>query len=426
MVPNILKNKKKSPAAKIKVGLDITAPFIGREVGLSPGEIALDTATAGLGSLFMEDINRRKYVKEKGYGDAYDRARAKISGADMYPGMNVEKSSFKLTDEEDYAFNVLGKEFDEQLAKTREEEAAQYDKIQKQYEDVELGLSGPLQNVFPTNVLAEAAYKRYALPPVMQGLANIRERRANIREKQQPGNYNFLGAPLNKFIEPRTNFKIGGDPKDKKKTTPALDKPTIPIDPNAPTDPSRRDFMEKGAGLGALGVGLATGAVKFAPEIKKAVTSVTTQIDQMPEIIGELYFTIKNRGKITDYGRSENPITIELGPYKLEEGPGGFSITKTTDSDYRYQQEYFEVQTDPEKGAIGYEELTVRPDLDGKLKDVDYGVELDTYREIGEFLAKVRGDDSLIKIADEDILKQIEKEEAYKRSLQKKGTGEND
>jgi hypothetical protein len=64
--------------------------------------------------------------------------------------------------------------------------------------------------------------------------------------------------------------------------------------------------------------------------------------------------------------------------------------------------------------------------MDGKLKDVDYGVELNTYREIGEDLAKIKNDDSLIKIADDDIAKQIEKEEALKESLGKKGMGEND
>jgi len=224
----------------------------------------------------------------------------------------------------------------------------------------------------------------------------------------------------------RVGMKIGGDPKDKKKTTPALDKPIIQIDPNAPIDPGRRDFMEKGAGMG-LGLGaLATGLVKFAPEIKKAVTNVTTTIvDEVPEIIQQLYFTIRNLGKTTDYGR-DGIVKTKLGKYELIEEPGGYSITKMTDSDFRYQQEYFGVTTDPEKGVIHYEELTALPDMDGKLKDIDYGVELDTYREIGEDLAKIKGDDSLIKIADDDIAKQIEKEEAFKKSLQKKGTGEND
>jgi len=222
----------------------------------------------------------------------------------------------------------------------------------------------------------------------------------------------------------RVEMKIGGDPKDKKKTTPALDKPTIQIDPNAPIDPGRRDFMEKGAGMG-VGLGaLATGLVKFAPEIKKAVSGVTTQIAEVPNIIKELFFTIKNLGQITQSGKGT--VKTKLGPYTLEEGPGGYNITKTTDSDYRYQQEYFEVITDPEKGVIHYEELTALPDMDGKLKDVDYGVDLDTYREIGEDLAKIKNDDSLIKIANDDIAKQIEKEEAFKKSLQKKGTGEND
>ena len=262
-------------------------------------------------------------------------------------------------------------------------------------------------------------------------LEKIRQNRELLNQQRAQERLNMLNLIEGK-INPnatayRSEFSTGGDPKDKKKTTPALDKPTIPIDPNAPTDPGRRDFMEKGAGLGALGVGLATGAVKFAPEIKKAVTGVTSQIDKVPNIVNELYFTIKNFGKQTDYPKPGSAtMKYEFGPYKMEEGPGGYNITKTTDSDYRYQEEYFEVYRDPETGVIEYEELTVRPDMDGKLKDVDYGVELDSYREIGEDLAKIRGDDSLIKIADDDIIKQIEKEEAYKRSLQKKGTGEND
>jgi hypothetical protein len=212
----------------------------------------------------------------------------------------------------------------------------------------------------------------------------------------------------------RVGMKIGGDPKDKKKTP--FDKPTLPIDPNAPQDPGRRTFME-GVGLGGLGIaGLLSGAIKFAPEIKKAVTGVTTQMTEVPNIVKELYATIKNLGQVTDYSK-KGVVKTELGPYELNEYPGGYNITKKTDSDYRYQEESFEVQTDPEYGVIDYEELTVRPDMDGKLKDVDYGVELETYREIGEDLAKIKKDDSLIKIADDDIAKQIEKEQAYKEAL---------
>jgi hypothetical protein len=182
----------------------------------------------------------------------------------------------------------------------------------------------------------------------------------------------------------------------------------------------------EGVGLGGLGIaGLLSGAIKFAPEIKKAVTGVTTQITEVPNIIKELYATIKNLGQVTDYSK-KGVVKTELGNYTLIEEPGGYSITKMTDSDFRYQQEYFGVQTDPEYGVIDYEELTALPDMDGKLKDVDYGVELSTYREIGEDLAKIRNDDSLIKIADEDTIKQIEKEEALKESLGKKGMGEND
>ena len=260
-----------------------------------------------------------------------------------------------------------------------------------------------------------------------EGIEQLRRQAGDIQLQEFMSKFGIPYDPDREYaFGGRVGFEKGGSSSDKKKTTPALDKPTIQIDPNAPVDPDRRDFMEKGAGIG-VGLGaLATGLVKFAPEIKKAATKATTVIEnEVPEIIKQLYFTIRNRGKTTDYG-GNGVVKTKLGPYTLEEGPGGYNITKMTDSDFRYQQEYFEVITDPEKGVIHYEELTALPDIDGKLKDVDYGVDLDTYREIGEDLAKIKNDDSLIKIANDDIAKQIEKEEAFKKSLQKKGTGEND
>ena len=87
----------------------------------------------------------------------------------------------------------------------------------------------------------------------------------------------------------------------------------------------------------------------------------------------------------------------------MEEGPGGYSITKTNEGEYVYSEEYFGVYKDPETGMIEYEELTVRPDSDGKLKDVDYGVDVEAYREIGEDLEKTTGENIYKSIAEDDI-----------------------
>jgi len=402
-------------AAKIgAVETGFGLPFLRLEeyLGTRPKDAMYNAPTLSMYEYFKNRAGgprRQAFAQRQGLGEEYISATEKMKDAvRKFGGVKneaeilplMENAGIGLTDKEKEAyFQIGGSEFDKYEQFRAERQAAEYAKIRGELPEIFTETDDPFAKLIgiPATVMAKSYFGEQEAPPA----------------------YDFANGG-------RVGMKIGGDPKDKKKTTPALDKPTIPIDPNAPIDPGRRDFMEKGAGMG-LGLGaLTTGLVKFGPEIKKAVTNVTSQFDELPKIINELYFTIRNRGESVEYGR-DGLVTTKLGPYKLEEGPGGYNITKTTDGDYRYQEEYFEVQTDPEKGVINYEELTVRPDMDGKLKDVDYGVELETYREIGEDLAKIRGDDSLIKIADDDIAKQIEKEQAYKEALNDiKPAGEND
>lgn len=178
----------------------------------------------------------------------------------------------------------------------------------------------------------------------------------------------------------------------------------VGLEEGGPPDPSRRKFIKKGAGiLGAL-TAVGTGAIKLGPKIAQEVKKVAPDFSSgsVPAILEELYSTIKNFGKMTDYEK-KGLVKYEMGPYKMEEGPGGYNITKTNESEYSYSEEYFGVYKDPETGAIEYEELTVRPDRDGKLKDVDYGVDVDSYRDIGKDISKVTEDDIYKEIAEEDI-----------------------
>jgi len=160
-------------------------------------------------------------------------------------------------------------------------------------------------------------------------------------------------------------------------------------------------------GIGSLGIGaLMTGAIKFGPETVKAVKKAAPDFSStnVPAIVEELYSVIKNFGKQTEYPKpGSGDVKYEFGPYKMEEGPGGYNITKTNEGEYSYSEEYFGVYRDPETGAIEYEELTVRPDMDGKLKDVDYGVDAQTYRDIGSDLTDTTGNNVYKVIAEEDI-----------------------
>ena len=44
-----------------------------------------------------------------------------------------------------------------------------------------------------------------------------------------------------------------------------------------------------------------------------------------------------------------------------------------------------EIDTDPETGYIEYEEVTAKPDMDGKIKDFDFGIEDDVHVEMKKF-----------------------------------------
>lgn len=232
----------------------------------------------------------------------------------------------------------------------------------------------------------EGGYQFYqALEDEKARIAAMSPEEREMFEQEQTAAAYIMGEAGGYAYGGRVGLEEGGDPKD----------------------PSRRKFIKRGAGiLGAL-TALGTGAIKLAPKIAQEVKKVAPDFSSIhvPAIVEELYSTIKKFGKQTEYPKpGSDTIKYEMGPYKMEEGPGGYDITKTNDrGEYGYSEEYFEVYKDPETGSIEYEELTIQPDMDGKLKDVDYGVDAQTYRDIGEDLSKTTGNDEYKFIAEEDI-----------------------
>jgi len=149
---------------------------------------------------------------------------------------------------------------------------------------------------------------------------------------------------------------------------------------------TRRAFMKlmgaAGAGIGALKTGI-IGLGKQAPE---AVQTVKETVKQAPDYFFALVDKIKRFGKSVDDAVADSRIeqTYKYKNYELRENafgePGETIITKTDDmGEFGYKEESmrFKKGGQTEDGFMPdeYEEVTVRPDAEGKLKDVEDGIE---------------------------------------------------
>ena len=146
----------------------------------------------------------------------------------------------------------------------------------------------------------------------------------------------------------------------------------------------RRKFLKIMGGLASLpivgkffkGAKVASTA---APVVKEAVTKA-------PSYFFRLVDKIRRFGKVIDDSVADPRVerTYKYKDYELKEGaygdPSETIITKKTDmGPYGYKEESmrFKKGGQTEDGFIAdeYEEVTARPDMDGKLKDIEEGIE---------------------------------------------------
>jgi len=146
----------------------------------------------------------------------------------------------------------------------------------------------------------------------------------------------------------------------------------------------RRTFMKIMGGLTALPVlgkffKGAKVASTAAPVVKEAVTKA-------PSYFFRLVDKIRRFGKVIDDSVADPRVerTYKYKDYELKEGaygdPSETIITKKTDmGPYGYKEESmrFKKGGQTEDGFIAdeYEEVTARPDMDGKLKDIEEGID---------------------------------------------------
>ena len=156
----------------------------------------------------------------------------------------------------------------------------------------------------------------------------------------------------------------------------------IGFDEGGPGDPSRRKFFKIMGGLASLPIlgKIAKPIAKIGPEATEVVSRTA---EQMPVYLTTLINKIKSIGKSKLIGKPDNPdgfVQYDLEDYTLIEGPGYTRVSKTeygasSQGEGIKNQLEVEIKKDPETGAIEYDEFTVSPDAEGKLKDVDFGIE---------------------------------------------------
>ena len=161
-------------------------------------------------------------------------------------------------------------------------------------------------------------------------------------------------------------------------------------------DKARRAFLKTmgaaGAGIGALKTGILGLGEKAAPMVEAARETVT----QAPQYFFDLVAKIKMLGK-PGMSISERQNVTVYKNYELTEdvATGDIRITKQKgDPDAPgYKEEVMEYNKggNPTEEGISveqYDEATLFPDMDGKMKDIEDGIEPDSIQEIIEETTK--------------------------------------
>jgi hypothetical protein len=142
---------------------------------------------------------------------------------------------------------------------------------------------------------------------------------------------------------------------------------------DGPDDPSRRKFMKIAGGIASIPlVGkYLKPAMVAAP---KVVEVVKRSADGIPEFIGDLVTKVVSFGKKNFTGNRADEFADQyrLDDYVVTQQGNKTTIQKFDDPDNPNYKEYeIELETDPETGGVTYNEASVRPDAEGKLKDVE-------------------------------------------------------
>lgn len=142
---------------------------------------------------------------------------------------------------------------------------------------------------------------------------------------------------------------------------------------DGPDDPSKRKFMKIAGGLASIPIlgKFIKPAMVAAPKVAEVVKR---SADGIPEFLGDLVTKVVTFGKKNFTGNRADEFADQyrLDDYVVTQQGNKTTIQKFDDPDNpNYKEIEIELETDPETGGVTYNEASVRPDAEGKLKDVE-------------------------------------------------------
>jgi len=151
---------------------------------------------------------------------------------------------------------------------------------------------------------------------------------------------------------------------------------------DGPEDPEKRKFMKIMGGLASIPIlgrfiDVATTAPKVAEVVKRTAEGVPAFLTDLIAKVklkaaekGTKYFTGNRADEFADVYQADNYVVTEQGNKTI--------IREVDqDGDMLYKENQIEIEVDPETGGVTYTEASAKPDMDGKLKDVEEYIEDD-------------------------------------------------
>ena len=151
-------------------------------------------------------------------------------------------------------------------------------------------------------------------------------------------------------------------------------------------DKARRAFLKKVAGIGGGIAALKAGLIGLGKQAPETIETVKETVKQAPDYFFALVDKIRRLGTMVDDAVVDPRMerTYRYKNYELRENaygtPDETVVTKIDDrGEFGYKEESMVYKkggmTEEGRVADEYEEFTVRPDEDGKLKDIDTGID---------------------------------------------------
>jgi hypothetical protein len=142
---------------------------------------------------------------------------------------------------------------------------------------------------------------------------------------------------------------------------------------DGPEDPSKRKFMKVAAGLASLPI-----VGKFFKPAVKVAPAVVESAKGIPDFIFDLVAKVKARAVekgmkyFTGNKVDEFEHVYKADDFIVKEKGNKITLREVDDPDRPgYRENEIELEVDPETGGVTYNEASVRPDAEGKLKDVE-------------------------------------------------------